>query len=82
MDTDGNYDETCDSAEDEMADEEVGNVSESSDSEESDPEDSGFSNNDNGSQELTLLDDGPSVLILPSILGDEDEGEDGEYKPE
>jgi hypothetical protein len=28
---------------------------------------------------LTLLDEGPSVLIQPSILDDEDEGEDGKW---
>lgn len=47
-------------------------VSDSSDSEESEPEDSGYSNNENGSQELTL-EDGPSVLIQPIL---DDEGED------
>ena len=46
--------------------------SDSSDSEESEPEDSGYSNNDNGPQELTLL-DGPSVLIQPIL---DDEGDD------
>lgn len=49
----------------------------SSDSDDSEPEDSGFitTNENGGSQELTLF-DGPSVLIQPS-LDDEDEGEDG-----
>lgn len=86
MDSDGNY-ENYDSGEEENHEldgedfdgdiDENGILSESSESEESDPEDSGFSNNENGgSQELTLLDDGPSVLIQPSLL-DEDEGEDG-----
>ncbi|XP_053405849.1 tubulin polyglutamylase TTLL13-like isoform X30 [Mercenaria mercenaria] len=84
MDSDGIYEETYDGdyADDEMPDEnpdldeDVAQLSESSDSEESEPEDSGFSNNENGSQELTLIDEGPSVLIQPSILDDEDEGED------
>lgn len=92
MDSDGIYEETYEDeyADDEMPDENQDDVddtdevdvplSESSDSEESEPEDSGFSNNENGSQELTLLDDGPSVLIQPSILNDEeDEGDDGEF---
>ncbi|XP_053405844.1 tubulin polyglutamylase ttll6-like isoform X26 [Mercenaria mercenaria] len=86
MDSDGIYEETYDGdyADDEMPDEnpdldeDVAQLSESSDSEESEPEDSGFSNNENGSQELTLIDEGPSVLIQPSILDDEDEGEDDE----
>ena len=50
--------------------------SESSESEDSEPEDSGYSYNENGSQELTLL-DGPSVLIQP-ILDDEGD-DDGRY---
>lgn len=83
MDSDGVYEETYDFADDEMQDDDQEDtddlvLSESSDSEESEPEDSGFSNNENGSQELTLYDDGPSVLVIPSILDDEeDEGEDG-----
>ncbi|XP_060583318.1 probable beta-tubulin polyglutamylase isoform X5 [Ruditapes philippinarum] len=83
MDSDGIYEETYEDeyADDEMPDdnEDAVVLSDSSDSEESEPEDSGFSNNENGgSQELTLLDEGPSVLIQPSILDDEDEGEDDE----
>ncbi|KAL4227526.1 Tubulin polyglutamylase ttll6 [Mactra antiquata] len=77
MDMDGIYEETYDSGEEEVVDEDGDNVSESSDSDLSEPEDSGYSNNENGSQELTLFDDGPSVLIQPSILDDEeDEGDD------
>ena len=86
MESDGPY-ETYFSGEDEppgdfiYADADVDNeettvVSDSSDSEDSEPEDSGYSNNENGSQELTLL-DGPSVLIQP-ILDDEGE-DDGMY---
>ncbi|XP_052279829.1 tubulin polyglutamylase ttll6-like isoform X9 [Dreissena polymorpha] len=53
-------------------------ISESSDSE-SEPEDSGFSNNENGgSQELTLMDDGPSLIVQHNLLDDEDEGEDAD----
>ena len=88
MDSDGNY-ETYDSGEEDLPYDEaevdgeeydgVDNVplSESSDSE-SEVEDSGFSNNENGgSQELMLVDDGPSVLIQPNLLDEDDEGEDG-----
>lgn len=88
MDSDGNY-ENYDLSDDDNpdldGDEFEGDIdeniiiSDSSDSD-SDPEDSGFSNNENGgSQELTLMDDGPSVLIQPSILDDEADGEDGTY---
>ena len=81
MDSDANND-SADEDNTEMDDfendnEDTVNASDSSDSE-SEPEDSGFSNNENGgSQELTLLDDGPSVLIQHSILDDEADGEDG-----
>ncbi|XP_052793530.1 tubulin polyglutamylase ttll6-like isoform X23 [Mya arenaria] len=75
MDSDGIY-ETYDSGEEDGYDEDNIPLSESSESE-SEPEDSGFSNNENGgSQELTLLDDGPSVLIQPSLFNDDGEGDD------
>ena len=79
METDGQY-ETYYSGEEEPGEDMEGDtgqyetttaVSDSSDSD-SEPEDSGYSNNENGSQELTLL-DGPSVLIQPIL---DDEGED------
>ncbi|XP_052793526.1 tubulin polyglutamylase ttll6-like isoform X20 [Mya arenaria] len=81
MDSDGIY-ETYDSGEEDGYDEDNIPLSESSESE-SEPEDSGFSNNENGgSQELTLLDDGPSVLIQPSLFNDDGEGDDeGERDP-
>lgn len=88
MDLDGFYEETYDYPDDAMdddtQDEEFDDpletnipVSDSSSSDESEPEDSGYSNTDtNEAQELTLVDDGPSVLIQPPILADEDEGEE------
>ena len=85
MESDGPY-ETYFSGDDDPGDfiyadadddnEEATVASESSESEDSEPEDSGYSYNENGSQELTLL-DGPSVLIQP-ILDDEGE-DDGMY---
>ena len=78
MDPNGQY-ETYDSEQEEAGEDTEGDnnqdettaLSESSDSE-SEPEDSGYSNNENGPQELTLL-DGPSVLIQPIL---DDEGDD------